>query len=102
MSCAIVLKALGDKTRLQIMCLLSETSLCVCHIESSLNISQSSTSKQLNKLKSAGLIESEKKGQWVHYYIPFEVFTHYPFLKPLIEQAKLELYSDDQWKGCQC
>ncbi|HAX71977.1 MAG TPA: ArsR family transcriptional regulator [Firmicutes bacterium] len=101
MSCANVLKALGDPSRLQIMCLLSEESLCVCHIESSLNISQSSTSKQLMKLKTAGLIVSEKKGQWVHYAIPCDVFIKYPFLKPLIELAKSENLKEEP-KGCCC
>lgn len=69
-----VLKALADEKRLQIMCLLMQGTKCVCEIEPALEISQSSTSKHLIKLKQAGLIQSTKRGQWVHYYIPENVF----------------------------
>lgn len=82
-----VLKALADEKRLQIMCLLIHGSRCVCEIEPALKCSQSSTSKHLIRLKQVGLIKSEKKGQWVHYYIPGEVFMQYPFLKSLIQEV---------------
>lgn len=82
-----VLKALADEKRLQIMCLLIHGSRCVCQIEPALKCSQSSTSKHLIRLKQVGLIKSEKKGQWVHYYIPDEVFIQYPFLKSLIYEV---------------
>lgn len=82
-----VLKALADENRLRIMCLLRNGSRCVCEIEPILNLSQSSTSKHLIKLKQVGLIESEKKGQWVYYHIPHRVFLDYTFLRPLIEGA---------------
>lgn len=85
-----VLKALADEKRLQIMCLLIHGSKCVCEIEPALNTSQSSTSKHLIKLKNVGLIQSIKRGQWVHYYIPDEVFIRYPFVKQLIEAVSLE------------
>lgn len=82
-----ILKALADENRLRIMCLLRQGSRCVCEIEPVLNLSQSSTSKHLIRLKQVGLIESQKKGQWVHYKIPDSVFKQYPFLLPLIEGA---------------
>lgn len=82
-----VLKALADENRLQIMCLLSYGTRCVCEIEPALNISQPSTSKHLIKLKQVGLIQSMKQGQWVHYYIPKEVFIQYPFIKQLINEV---------------
>lgn len=82
-----ILKALSDEKRLQIMCLLSHGTRCVCEIEPALNISQSSTSKHLIKLKQVGLIQSIKRGQWVHYYIPEEVFVQYPFIKQLINEV---------------
>lgn len=102
MQYADVLKVLGDETRLSIMCLLSAETKCVCHIEAALNVSQSSTSKHLMKLKSVGLICSEKKGQWVHYYIPQTVYQTYPFIKVLIEGAlKTEPYNK-YVKECAC
>lgn len=92
MSYVNVLKALADEKRLQIMCLLIHGSKCVCEIEPALNISQSSTSKHLIKLKKVGLIQSIKRGQWVHYYIPDEVFIRYPFVRQLIEAVNLEKF----------
>ena len=83
-----ILKELAEEKRLQIMCLLFHGARCVCEIEPALKCSQSSTSKHLIKLKQAGLIESQKKGQWVHYYIPESVFSKYPFLKSLIEEVE--------------
>ncbi len=92
MSYVNVLKALADEKRLQIMCLLIHGSKCVCEIEPALNISQSSTSKHLIKLKNVGLIQSIRRGQWVHYYIPDEVFIRYPFVRQLIEAVNLEKF----------
>ena len=82
-----VLKALADEKRLQIMCLLMQGTKCVCEIEPALEISQSSTSKHLIKLKQAGLIQSTKRGPWVHYYIPENVFIRYPFVAQLIQEV---------------
>ena len=92
MSYVNVLKALADEKRLQIMCLLIHGSKCVCEIEPALNISQSSTSKHLIKLKNVGLIQSIRRGQWVHYYIPDEAFIRYPFVRQLIEAVNLEKF----------
>jgi ArsR family transcriptional regulator, arsenate/arsenite/antimonite-responsive transcriptional repressor len=60
-------KALSDPTRLRIMVLLSEKELCVCQIESALNLSQVKVSRHLNVLRHAGLVESRRDGLWVYY-----------------------------------
>jgi len=64
-----VFKALGDKTRLRIMRLLSITDrqVCVCEIMDALKLPQYQVSKHLNVLKSAKLVEGERKGTWVYY-----------------------------------
>ncbi|TCT12112.1 ArsR family transcriptional regulator [Natranaerovirga pectinivora] len=64
-----ILKAVGDGNRLRILHLLMEKELCVCELESLLDITQSNASRHLNKLKSAGIIESFKSAQWVYYRI---------------------------------
>lgn len=84
-----VLKALADYNRLAIMCYLQNGKKCVCEIEQVLAISQSATSKHLNKLRMAGLIEAEKTAQWVHYSIPDKVYEEYPFLQQLLEDASV-------------
>lgn len=60
-------KALGDETRLRIVALLSHGRLCVCHIEEALGLSQPNASRQLGVLRNAGIVESQREGNWVYY-----------------------------------
>jgi len=62
-------RALGDQTRLRIVALLSHGELCVCHLESALDLNQSTASRQLGILKSAGVVDSRRDGTWVYYSI---------------------------------
>lgn len=88
MNYVAVLKALADYNRLAIMCYLQNGVRCVCEIEQALSVSQSATSKHLNKLRLAGLIVAEKKAQWVYYSIPEKAYLDYPFLEKLLSDAK--------------
>lgn len=89
-----VLKALADYNRLAIMCYLRNGTRCVCEIEQTLSISQSATSKHLNRLRIVGLIDAEKKAQWVHYSIPTRVYMEYPFLEKLLSDASTQYVFD--------
>ena len=60
-------KALGDETRLRIVALLAHGELCVCHLESALELTQSNTSRQLSVLRAAGVVEPRRDGSWVYY-----------------------------------
>jgi ArsR family transcriptional regulator len=60
-------KALGDETRLRIVALLSHGELCVCHLHEALALSQPNVSRQLAILRSAGIVEDRRKGNWVYY-----------------------------------
>lgn len=62
-----VFKALSDENRLRIVNLLIKDSLCVCEIETLLNMSQSNVSRHLTKLRTANIIDSFKQQQWVYY-----------------------------------
>lgn len=66
-SLASLLKLIGVESRLKILCILQQGSHCVCEIEKHINESQSLISHHLKDLKEAGLIQDEKKGQFVHY-----------------------------------
>lgn len=46
-----------------------EDSVCACHVQDHLDLSQPATSYHLKVLRQAGLVESEKRGRWVHYRI---------------------------------
>ena len=62
-------KALGDETRLRILCLLvyAESGLCVCELTDALEIPQYNISRHLKILKNAGLVEERKEGRWVYF-----------------------------------
>lgn len=60
-------KALADPQRLRILSLLEEGPLCVCHLMEILESGQVKVSKQLRYLKELGLVEGERKAQWMIY-----------------------------------
>lgn len=64
---ADLLRALSHPIRLRIVELLGGGELCVKRLEEMLEISQSSVSQHLTRLKYAGLIESERRGHLVCY-----------------------------------
>ncbi|WEK53670.1 MAG: metalloregulator ArsR/SmtB family transcription factor [Candidatus Cohnella colombiensis] len=71
---AELLKLLGDRTRLAILGLLQERELCVGDIVDILGTSQPNASQHLRKLKSAGLVNESKRGQWVFYSLNLDEF----------------------------
>jgi ArsR family transcriptional regulator len=62
-------RALGDETRLRIVALLSHGELCVCHLEAALDLNQSTASRHLGILRSAGVVDGRREGTWVYYRI---------------------------------
>ncbi len=88
-----VYKLLGDKTRLTILALLKEQELCVCHLVDILEMSQPNISQHMRKLKSAGLVQETRKGQWIYYSLHVEdkpfvqlALEHVPSVKEKIEK----------------
>ncbi|MEK5465363.1 metalloregulator ArsR/SmtB family transcription factor [Paenibacillus sp. FSL R7-0210] len=63
------LKLLGDKTRLTMMKLLEKQECCVCELVEIFKTSQPSVSQHLRKLKDAGLVKENRKGQWIYYSV---------------------------------
>jgi ArsR family transcriptional regulator len=62
-----VLKLLGDKTRLTIVGILKQRECCVCEFQEVFDTSQPSISQHLRKLKDAGLVKEDRRGQWIYY-----------------------------------
>jgi ArsR family transcriptional regulator, arsenate/arsenite/antimonite-responsive transcriptional repressor len=79
-----IFKALADENRIRILNLLKNGELCVCDIEAVLGIKQSNASRHLNRLKTAEIIVSEKKSQWVYYRLNDTIFLRFPFLSMII------------------
>ncbi|MFI5281979.1 MAG: ArsR/SmtB family transcription factor [Candidatus Dormibacterales bacterium] len=66
-----LLKALADPTRLTMMASLwkAEAPVCICDLTASLGLGQSTISHHMAKLKDAGLVDSDKRGIWIHYRV---------------------------------
>ncbi len=64
-----VFKALADELRLAALLLIRDQKLCVCELTEALDVSQPKVSRHLASLRDAGLVETERHGQWVYYYL---------------------------------
>lgn len=64
-----IMKALSDFNRVKIVKMLQRKSLCVCEIQAALGVSQPTVSSHLKVLQEAGLVEYQKDGLWVNYYV---------------------------------
>ncbi len=64
-----VMKALSDPNRVKIVKLLQQKVMCVCELQAALKISQPSVSKHLKILEEAGLVDYQKDGLWVNYFL---------------------------------
>ena len=62
-----IFKALADPTRLKIIYVLSERSLCVCDIANLLDMTQSAISHHLRLLRNLRLVKFKKEGKMVIY-----------------------------------
>ncbi|WP_195574972.1 ArsR/SmtB family transcription factor [Paenibacillus sp. 1001270B_150601_E10] len=87
-------KLLGDKTRLKIVSLVAQQQMCVCHLVEILQTTQPNISQHLRKLKDAGLVVEERRGQWIYYSLSIEDKPH---LKDVLEYLP-EIGEEEQKK----
>jgi ArsR family transcriptional regulator, arsenate/arsenite/antimonite-responsive transcriptional repressor len=69
-SLAQVFKALGDPVRIRLVSLIGAHQggeVCVCDLTSAFDLTQPTISHHLKVLRSAGIIDSERRGTWVYY-----------------------------------
>ncbi len=69
---AELFKAFADTTRIKIISVLKDETLCVGAISELLNISQSAISHQLRALKSSKIVKSKRVGKWIYYSLDDE------------------------------
>lgn len=62
---------LGHPIRLQILDMLAQRDgeVCVCDLEAALPVKQPTVSHHLKLLRSAGLIDFERRGLWAYYFV---------------------------------
>ena len=67
-----MLKALSDPVRLRLLSVVASHrggEACVCDISADITVSQPTVSHHLKVLRTAGLLESERRGSWVYYRV---------------------------------
>lgn len=64
-----VFKALGHPARLRMVRALAGGEQCVCELRDLVDLDMSTVSKHLSVLKNAGVITSEKRGNWMYYSV---------------------------------
>ncbi len=83
-------KGLSDPVRLRIVHLLVQRGeLCVCHLTDALGLPQSTISRHLNTLRSAGLVEADRRGKWVYYRMQ-ESGAHIDTIAELIKSSAVD------------
>ena len=60
-------KVMGDGTRIQLLCALEESEMCVGDLAVLLDMTKSAISHQLKVLRMSKLVRSEKRGKNVYY-----------------------------------
>ncbi len=65
-----VFALLGQPARLQIVLAIGLEKVCVCQLERLLGSRQAYISQQLMLLREAGLVETERVGRHIFYFIP--------------------------------
>ncbi len=69
---AAMFKALSDPVRLRLLSLVASHpggQACVCEISQTFDVSQPTISHHLKTLRSAGLLDCERRGTWVYYWV---------------------------------
>jgi ArsR family transcriptional regulator len=68
---ASVARALGDPIRLTLVDVLRKHAgkVCVCELVPLFDVTQSTLSHHLRKLRDAGIVDYERRGLWAYYYV---------------------------------
>ena len=63
-------KCLSEELRLNtVLLIFNEGELCVCELMEALKVTQPKLSRHLAQLRSCGILNDTRKGQWVYYSI---------------------------------
>lgn len=62
------MKAMADEPRMSILVVLAlRGAVCVSHLQEAMRVPQPTVSRYLAILRNAGLLDAERRGQWVYY-----------------------------------
>ncbi|MBQ6943450.1 MAG: helix-turn-helix transcriptional regulator [Ruminococcus sp.] len=89
MDYARIFKALGDKSRLEIVEMLAGGEKCACKLLEKFNFSQPTLSHHMKILCDSGIVASRKEGKWMYYSLSDDsVREIIGFLKKLTKEIE--------------
>ncbi|WP_157254504.1 ArsR/SmtB family transcription factor [Nonomuraea typhae] len=92
---AVMLKAVADPVRLRLLSMIGSHAggeACVCDLTGAFDLTAPTISHHLKILRTAGLIDGERRGTWVYYrIIPEAVNTLGALFAPLTEPARADV-----------
>lgn len=94
---SLILKLLGESTRLTMLKVMEDGACCVCEFVAMFEISQPAISQHLKKLSTIGLVQEEKRGQWVFYSLNKQS-EYYPFTASILQQLPSQQEKLDKLK----
>lgn len=91
-------KCLADDIRARMTLLIAgEGELCVCELTTALNESQPKISRHLAQLRTSGVLEDERRGQWVYYRLHADLPEWVlAMLTPIVQANQQWLESDSR------
>ncbi|WP_428962108.1 ArsR/SmtB family transcription factor [Micromonospora fluostatini] len=73
---APLFKALGDPVRLRLLSLIaSTTEICVCDLTDAFDVTGATISHHLRVLRETGMVDCERRGTWVYYWVRKEALN---------------------------
>lgn len=100
MDITVMLKALGEPTRLSIFQLLLDRKHCTRSLSRKLGITESAVSQHMKVLKEAGLVYGERYGYHIHYLPNQEALDYLSNAFGRMREQSIGLCRDCQ--SCQC
>ena len=96
MTPSVVFKCLADETRARMTLLIAQHGeLCVCELTWALDEIQPKVSRHLAQLRSCGLLEDRRQGQWVYYRLHPQLPNWVQALLQTVVQANHDWYQGD-------
>jgi len=91
---ARMFKALGDPVRLRLLSLVASHAggeACVCDLLVGFDVTQPTISHHLKVLRESGLLECERRGTWVYYWVVPSALARLSFVLSTTDAAAGEL-----------
>ena len=87
---AEILKDLGNKYRLRILCTLADESLSVNDLAPKIGLCQYATMQHLTRLKKSHLVKAKKDHKWVFYSVDESIIELLSAITATAENLKIE------------